>query len=82
MKRKLILNNDIKIKLKKIREMVIDTSLDEKEAFKVKAGAGCGDYCRNSCSYYCEATCAGSCRFNSGDHACAYKSVAPYPYED
>ena len=73
--RKLILDEDLKKDLYKMREILENVAIDKSDLSSISAG-GCGGTCNVTCSYWCESYCAGSCK-GIGEMGCAYKQVCP-----
>lgn len=82
---KLKLDEDIKMKLEKMREILAGVKDPNMKPIgeDPTLPPGCGHYCMVTCSYYCEDTCAESCKppnNNVSSAGCAYKYVDPCGY--
>ena len=77
-KMKLILSDELKMKLDEMRQSLAGIEL-EPNSTDPTLPAGCGHYCMVTCSWHCEDKCVGSCRGVSGK-GCAYKYVDPCGY--
>lgn len=57
------IKDNVRLRLKKIRESLAGVTLDDEEMSKITGG--CGGICYYTCSFYCEITCKGSCMISS-----------------
>lgn len=78
MKRKLEINEALKMQLREMRDILV--GIDPSEPKDLSQPLGCGGTCYVTCSYWCENYCMGSC-LSSGEsqNGCGYKFVDPYP---